>query len=381
MHNLPPTDETALAVSRTLSATIQEKIHKNQGFLPFSDYMNAVLYTPNLGYYRSGSHKIGAGGDFVTAPLISPLFGRTLARQLADLLPQTAGNIYEFGAGTGQLAVDLLSALADHGLEKYYIIEISEDLRERQQALIQQKLPEYANQVIHLSTLPETLNGVMIGNELLDALPCAVVEYAKGQYWQVGVGVDKNDFIEQKQILTGELLTQAKELLPPIEGFRSELHPQHTAFIRTVAERLQRGAMIWIDYGFDAHEYYHPQRNEGTLIGHYRHHTIDNPFYLPGLVDLTAHVNFSGIVQAAVEMGLDLIGYTTQAHFLINNGITDFLSQVGKPDSLAYIQATAACQKLLAEHEMGELFKVMALGKDIDPDWRGFCHGDLCRKL
>lgn len=381
MHALPKADESALAASQALSEYIKNQINENNGFLSFADYMNTALYAPDLGYYRSGSHKIGAGGDFVTAPSISPLFARTLAKQLADLLPQTAGNIYEFGAGGGQLAVDLIEALLDKGLNNYYIIEISEDLKERQQTLIQHRLPESAHRVIHLSALPEFFNGIILGNELLDALPCEVVEYANKQFWQMGVGINENGFFHQHRPLCGALIDEAQHYFPPIENFCSELHPRHHAFIRTLAQKLHKGAMIWIDYGFDAQEYYHPQRSKGTLIGHYRHHTINNPFYLPGLVDLTAHINFSGIVQAAVECNLDFIGYTTQAHFLINNGITDLLQNIGESHSLAYIQAAAACQKLLAEQEMGELFKVMALGKNVDTDWRGFYRGDLSHKL
>ena len=203
-----------------------------------------------------------------------------------------------------------------------------------------------------------------------------------GNFKQIGVSIKNGEFVQvPKTLATPTLLRSAENYFPDAEPYTSELHPAQHAFVHTVASKLRRGGMIFIDYGFDAAQYYHPQRKEGTFIGHYRHHTIHNPFFNIGLTDLTAHVNFTDIARAGTESGLDLIGYLPQSYFLLNLGITDLLAQIGSPDSVEYIQAAAAVQKLIHQHEMGELFKVIAFGKDIDIDWTGFSHGDICHKL
>ena len=213
-------------------------------------------------------------------------------------------------------------------------------------------------------------------------MPCDIVRYQSGQWQLMGVGLDANQqFQWQSAPLPAELLPAAQALLPAIDGYTSELHLRQQAFIRTLAQRLTRGALLFIDYGFDAAQYYHPQRSGGTLIGHYRHHAVHNPFEHVGLTDLTCHVNFTAIAEAACQAGLDLIGYTTQAAFLLNLGLTDLLAAQGEPESQAYIRAATACQTLLAPQEMGELFKVIAFGRNTDPDWPGFALGDLCHKL
>lgn len=379
--NLPDPSATAAASSQALQSLIADEIRQNSNFIPFSRFMELALYTPGYGYYTGGAHKIGAAGDFITAPTISPLFGQTLARQLAGLLPQTAGNIYEFGAGTGELATTLLQQLSD-GLNHYYIIEVSNELAERQKQCILEKVPQAAAKVIHLTALPEQFDGIIIGNEVLDAMPCEIVKREHGGFWQMGVALENQSFIQTARPLEQqELLKAAAGYFPASEPYTSELHPAQHAFIRTLAEKLVRGGMIFIDYGFDAAQYYHPQRHMGTFIGHYRHHTVHDPFFHIGLTDLTAHVNFTDIAQAATDAGLDLIGYTTQAHFLLNLGITEILAQTAQPDSADYIRETAAVHQLVGQHEMGELFKVIAFGRNIEVDWQGFMFGDICHKL
>ncbi|MDO5685910.1 MAG: SAM-dependent methyltransferase [Neisseria sp.] len=378
---LPVPDAAARAASDALCSEIRALIERNDGFLPFADYMHHVLYAPHNGYYSGGSHKIGSGGDFVTAPQLTPLFGQTLARQFADILPQTAGNLYEFGAGTGALAADIIGALPPECWDTYYIVEVSPDLRARQQALLAQKHPQLAARVRYLDRLPETFDGIIFGNEVLDAMPCERVEWRNDGLYRLGVEHSAHGLTWGARPAPPTLCEWAARLPPLPVGYRSELHPQQEAFVRTLAGKLQRGAMLWIDYGFDENEYYHPQRHMGTLIGHYRHHTVDDPFFLPGLVDWTAHVNFSGIAAAACDAGLDFIGYTTQGSFLVQAGITAALEAVGTPEGETYIRAAAACQKLLATHEMGELFKVIAFGMNIDPDWSGFRGADLSAKL
>lgn len=380
---LPPPSPAAQQSSINLQTLLAEEIGKHDNWIPFSRFMELVLYAPQYGYYTGGSHKIGNSGDFITAPTLTPLFARTLARQLQELLPQTAGNIYEFGAGTGQLAADLLNNLSD-GINRYYIIEISPELAARQKDLIHTLVPQAAQKIVHLSALPETFDGIIIGNEVLDAMPVEIIRKDEGgSFEHVGVCLDNGRFAYSARPLNDPSLSASASLYFPQTDFpyTGELHPQQYAFIRTLASRLERGGMIFIDYGFDAAQYYHPQRSQGTLIGHYRHHVIHNPFDFIGLADLTAHVNFTDIAQAGTDAGLDLIGYLPQSHFLLNLGITELLAQTGKTDSAAYIREAAAVQKLIDQHEMGELFKVIAFGKNIGIDWTGFCFGDICHKL
>ena len=380
---LPLPSPAAQQSSANLQTLLAEEIKKHRNWIPFSRFMELVLYAPQYGYYTGGSHKIGNNGDFITSPTLTPLFARTLARQLQELLPQTAGNIYEFGAGTGQLAADLLNNLSD-GINRYYIIEISPELAARQKDLIQTLAPQAAQKIVHLSALPETFDGIIIGNEVLDAMPVEIIRKDEGgSFEHVGVCLDNDRFTYSARPLHDlQLSALASLYFPKISSpYTSELHPQQYAFIRTLASRLEHGCMIFIDYGFDAAQYYHPQRNQGTLIGHYRHHVIHNPFDFIGLADLTAHVNFTDIAQAGTDAGLDLIGYLPQSHFLLNLGITELLAQTGQTDSAAYIREAAAVQKLIDQHEMGELFKVIAFGKNINIDWTGFCFGDICHKL
>ncbi|HFC8821672.1 TPA: class I SAM-dependent methyltransferase [Neisseria cinerea] len=380
---LPLPSPAAQQSSANLQTLLAEEIRKHGNWIPFSRFMELVLYAPQYGYYTGGSHKIGNDGDFITAPTLTPLFARTLARQLQELLPQTAGNIYEFGAGTGQLAADLLNNLSN-SINRYYIIEISPELAARQKDLIQTLAPQAAQKIVHLSALPETFDGIIIGNEVLDAMPVEIIRKDEGgSFEHVGVCLENDRFTYSARPLHDlQLSALASLYFPKISPpYTSELHPQQYAFIRTLASRLEHGCMIFIDYGFDAAQYYHPQRNQGTLIGHYQHHVIHNPFDFIGLADLTAHVNFTDIAQAGTDAGLDLIGYLPQSHFLLNLGITELLAQTGQPDSAAYIREAAAVQKLIDQHEMGELFKVIAFGKNINIDWTGFCFGDICHKL
>ena len=385
---IPHLDSNQQQASDALTQIIAAEIAR-QGAIPFSRFMELALYAPQYGYYTGGAHKIGAAGDFVTAPMLSPLFGQTLARQIMPLLPQTAGNVYEFGAGTGALAATLLNALSGC-LNAYYIMELSPELAARQQAYIQQHAPDLAHKVKHLTTLPCSFDGVILGNEVLDAMPIErVCRHENGDFSRVCVGYEAGRFVLRYQSLLDPDLFQAAlnyfpdpPLLPYAGDYTSELHPAQHAFIRTLAQKLMRGAMIWLDYGFDAAQYYHPERSDGTLIGHHRHHTIHDPFYRVGLTDLTAHVNFSDIAEAGCAAGLDLIGYTNQATFLYNLGILDLLAaQFPQTDTPSYFQAAQAVNTLTAQHEMGELFKVMAFGKGVAVDWRGFARGDMCHKL
>lgn len=371
--------QDALQLSHTLTASLRQRIVQAGGWLSFADYMGHVLYAPGLGYYSAGAHKLGAAGDFTTAPEMTYLFGLTLARQIAEILPHLSTPVlYEFGAGSGRLAVDILRALEKLGQkpDRYYIIDVSADFVARQQRLFAQALPHFLTKIEWLTTLPPHLNGILIANEVLDAMPCELIHWAPRPLWR-GVALKQEHFIWQDRPLTDRtLLTLAHALAIESEDYVTEINLNHRAFIRTLAERLEQGVMMLIDYGFKQTEYYHPQRTRGTLIGHYRHQIIDDPFYLPGLVDLSCHVDFSAIAQAAVAAGLDLVGYTSQAQFLMNAGLLDELQQLDPNDVETWLPQASAVQKLLSAAEMGELFKVMGLSKNITLSWSGFAHNN-----
>jgi SAM-dependent MidA family methyltransferase len=382
MPQLPTPQQDALAASQSLVERIQQEIHSSKGWISFARYMELALYEPGLGYYSGGAAKLGSAGDFVTAPEISTLFGKTLARQVAQILSMGVSQIIEFGAGTGKLAIDLLSELESFNIlpDRYQIIELSGDLRDRQQAAIQKHLPHLFPRVQWFDHLPDNINGVIIGNEVLDAMPVHLVTMKNNSIHERGVTVHENTFGWKDQPAAGTLLDQAQALHLP-DDYVTEINLAAPAFIATLADKLQRGAMIFVDYGFGQSEYYHPQRNRGTLMCHYRHHAHDDPFYLPGLQDITAHVDFTQIASTGIDHGLQLLGYTTQASFLINCGITEILGEVPSENAAEYLPLANQAQRLLSPAEMGELFKVIALGKGIQEPLIGFKSGDRSRQL
>ena len=373
------------SLTSALLQRLREAIHAAGGWLPFDRFMAMALYEPGLGYYANSSPKFGQlpggtagqGSDFVTAPELSPLFGATLARQVAQALAATGTDeVCEFGAGTGALALQLLDALEAMGQapRRYTIVDLSGSLRARQQAT----LARHAGRVVWANQLPEAMEGVVVGNEVLDAMPVQLLRRCGGQVggnWQERGVVTAPD---------GSLVwaDRCTDLRPPvdIEGphdYLTEIHPQAEAFIRTLAERLRRGAAFFIDYGFPEAEYYHPQRHMGTLICHRAHRSDDNPLVDVGLKDITAHVNFTGIALAAQDAGMAVLGYTSQGRFLINCGLLDVARDAGT-------QAHAMLGKLVNEHEMGELFKVIGLaaaGSEAGWDPIGFAAGDRTHRL
>ncbi|MBX9346971.1 SAM-dependent methyltransferase [Chromobacterium vaccinii] len=385
MTTLPAASPEALATSQALCGRISQAVADAGGWIPFSHYMELALYAPGMGYYAAGSSKLGESGDFITAPELTPLFGQSLARQLAELLPQTAGAIYEFGAGTGKLAIDLLAELETLGClpQKYVILDLSPDLVERQRDNIRAALPHLAGRVEWADRLPDSIDGIVIGNELLDAMPCEMVFRDEGRRLrQRGVTVrDGALCYEDRDFADARLAELAAQLVPDIPRYETEISLANRGFIATVAGALTRGAILMIDYGHAASEYYHPERSMGTLLGHYRHHTVQDPFYLPGLMDLTCHVDFSAVAQSGIDAGLDLIGYTSQAQFLVNCGLVDRLQSLDANDVKSYLPVAKAAQRLLSPQEMGETFKAMGFGKSVSIDWLGFARGDRCYTL
>ena len=383
MSSLPMPSPEAQKHSQRLCELIHQDITLQGGWIPFSRFMELALYAPGLGYYSAGANKFGASGDFTTAPELSPLFGRTLARQLADIMELSTPHILELGAGSGKLALDVLGELEK--LERlpatYSILEVSADLRERQQALLHAQLPHLAGRIQWLDALPAQLSGAVIGNEVLDALPVHLVRWSGSRIFERGVTSLNDRFVWEERLAESAALLALVQQIKVPDNYLSEISLSARGLVSSMCDRLSKGALLFIDYGFGAREYYHPQRSSGTLMCHYRHHAHDDPFYLPGLQDITSHVDFTAVAESAIDHGANLLGYTSQAHFLMNGGIIDLISNIS-PDNLSlYLPLAAQIQKLTSPAEMGELFKVIALGKGIEAPLRNFLSGDKSRML
>ncbi len=361
------------SVSAQLAARVGAAIDARGGWLPFSRVMAMALYEPGLGYYASGRRIVGrmpeGGSDFVTAPELSPLFGRALARQVGEALDASGGDeVWEFGAGSGALAAELLRSLGSR-LRRYSIVELAAPLRERQR----QATRGFGDVVQWLDAWPERMQGVVVGNEVLDAMPVDLLHFDGERWLERGVvrvnGADRDTF--------GWSDRPTAKRPPLAEGFAAgattEIHPQAEAFVASLAERLQ-GVAFFIDYGFPETEYYHPQRSGGTLMCHRAHRVDTDPLADLGAKDITAHVDFTGIALAAQNAGLDVVGYTSQARFLLNCGIGALLEE-------ARLNERADAQKLLNEHEMGEIFKVIAFARGLDFAPMGFASGDRRHRL
>ncbi|MHB1403402.1 MAG: class I SAM-dependent methyltransferase [Thiobacillus sp.] len=380
---LPAPTPDALAHSQRVAAHLHALIDAAGGWIPFSRYMEAALYAPGLGYYAAGAMKFGAAGDFVTAPEMTPLFGRTLAHAIAPVLVETGGEVLELGAGSGRLAADLLGELErlDALPARHSILEVSADLRQRQQEVLARDLPQLAGRVQWLDALPAHFGGVILGNEVLDALPVELVHWTENGPLLRGVIVEGDTFSWQDRPIADPVLRARADALDLAPGYVSEINLAADALIASLAHCLDRGLILMIDYGFVANEYYHPQRHMGTLRAHYRHHALDDPFYLPGLCDLTAHVDFSAVARAGTAAGLELAGYTSQAGFLLNSGLTELLMQTSPDDAAAYLPQANAVQRLVSPAEMGELFKVIGFSKGGIAPLAGFARGDRRHSL
>lgn len=363
---LPAPDPDAQAASNALLQLIADEIAAQGGAISFARYMDLALYAPRLGYYSGGSAKLGAAGDFTTAPELSPLFGATVARVAAAIIAQSAPSILEFGAGTGKLAHDVLHSLAADGvvIDEYLIVEVSSELRDRQQ----QALRDFP-QVRWLDALPETFDGVVLANEVLDAMPVELVSKTDNGWQQVTVTIDKGRLAWSKQAPDPALAAHILKQIPDADtldiGYLTEVHPIASGFMESLAKMLDKGAALLFDYGFPAHEYYVDDRTGGTVMCHYRHHAHTDPFYLPGLQDVTAHVDFTAMALAAQDSGLDVLAYMSQAGFLIGGGIGELLMRTDPQDAARYLPQANAVQKLVSPAEMGELFKVLVVGKGV----------------
>ena len=390
MTPLPIPSPEAQKHSQQLVELIQQKIRSEGGWIDFATYMHMALYTPGLGYYSAGSQKFGKGGDFVTAPEISALFGQTLANQAAQVLEITKGDILELGAGTGKLAADILLQLNkwDCLPKHYYILEVSDHLRQVQREQLRNKLPkDVFSKVTWLNTLPSELSGIIIGNEVLDAIPVHLVVHKEAGWYERVVTLANQELEPSQQFawmdvpLKEPVLLRTAEALQLQEGYLTELNLSANGLIASLAGVLKQGMLLMVDYGFSATEYYHPQRHQGTLMCHYQQLAHPDPLIYVGLQDITAHVDFTAIAQTGVDHGLQLAGYCSQAQFLMNSGILDAMTQVSPTDVANYAPLAAAVQKLLSPAEMGDLFKVIALSKNVEAPLMGFVRGDKSHTL
>lgn len=384
----PVPDEMGRAHGEALVAHIHDEIAASGGFLSFARYMELALYTPGLGYYSASARKFGAGGDFVTAPEISPLFSRCLARSCADVLTQLGGgDVLELGAGSGVMAADVLRELAACAAlpERYCILERSAELRERQRTQLAHSVPQWLERVRWLDAPPaQDWRGVLIANEVLDAWPVTLFGWRAGGVVEYGIGWRDGGFEWRERPADAELAAQVRawaEHYAWLDDYRSELNPSLSAWMQALTAHLQCGAAIFIDYGYARHEYYRAERAQGTLLCHYRHRAHADPLRLPGLQDITAHVDFTAVAEAATAAGFAVGGYTTQAHFLLDNGIERMLAEATPDLSHDYLRLAAQAKTLLLPGEMGERFKALLLVRGLQKQISGFRGRDLRSRL
>ena len=385
---LPVPDADAAATSDELVARIRAAIAEAGGALPFHRYLQMALYEPGLGYYAGGSHKLGAGGDFVTAPEISPWFGYCLAREAAPVLRAIGGDVLEPGAGSGRMAADVLTELERQGAlpETYRILEVSAELRDRQRRTLAERVPHLVDRVAWVDELPEGFRGVVLANEVLDAMPVHRFRITEQGPVELGVADTEEGLATVEIGAPGARLAaaieQAREAAGGLPvGYESEIGLAATDWVTTLAQRLEAGRVVLVDYGFPRHEFYHPQRATGTLMGHYRHHAHADPYLYPGLSDLTAHVDFTAVAEAAHEAGLSVAGFATQAHYLMSLGLAEAAEEVNPVDQRAQLEAAQAMRTLTMPEEMGELFKVLLLDRGELPPPLGLALRDMRGRL
>jgi SAM-dependent MidA family methyltransferase len=382
--DLPVPGDIAQQHSEELIALIKNEINKNEGAISFQRYMELTLYAPGLGYYAAGSAKLGEEGDFVTAPEISPLFSQALANAILPLLEQEQ-IILEVGAGRGRMAADILLYLNQQNKlpKEYWILELSADLRERQKNTIEETAPELIDRVKWLDALPDQFSGIVLANELLDAMPVQLFQKKENDINDVHVTWKDEKFSFQlKSSFDSRLISRVKDIEAELgteldSGYVSEINFAAEDWLKSIAERLQQGVIVLIDYGFPRHEYYHAQRTQGTLMCHYRHRTHPDAFVYPGLQDITAHVDFTAMADAALEANMKVIGYTNQASFLMGAGLIELAALNDAADVKQQMEIATQIKKLTLPHEMGELFKVIGFSKNCDASLPAFAFRDL----
>jgi len=371
-NKLPVPDPIAQQHSDQLLALIKQKIADAGGRINFADYMQLCLYAPGLGYYSAGSYKIGAKGDFTTAPEISSLFSRTLAQHIQDVFAQTSqANILEFGAGSGRMAIDILTELEENDVfpEHYFIIEASADLRFRQEESILSEIPHLLSRIVWLDALPENFIGVILANEVCDAMPVHCLQFHQDSISERFIEYRDSELHWCEAELSNPLLAKQTDAIQTIVGetnYLTEVNLASQAWLSSLADSMKQGAIFIIDYGYPMSDYYHPQRSQGTLMCYYQHQGHDNPLILHGLQDITAHVDFTALAQTAVVNGLDVEGFQSQADFLLAGGITSLIPNKDDSNELVHLQISAEIKQLTLPSEMGESFKVLSLSKNLE---------------
>jgi SAM-dependent MidA family methyltransferase len=346
-------------------------------WIPFSRFMELALYAPGFGYYSAGARKFGESGDFVTAPEVSPMFGKCIGLQAGQVLQRVGGDVLELGPGSGTMAADVYQSLKEQGVlpDRYLMLEVSPDLRERQRDLLEKRfgIPEMSR-FVWIDRLPEKIRGFVVANEVLDVVPCSIVHRRRGEFLESGVILSDSGFaLDDQPLRDGDLRRRAMGVFPPGDyDYMSEINLAAEGLVRTIASSLDKGLAIFIDYGFPEREYYHPQRAEGTVRCHYRHRVHGDPFFMPGLQDITAHVDFTAMGRAAESGDAELLGFTTQAYFLISCGLGTMVAMGDPTMTLSRLKGTSALFRLINPAEMGELFKVLGFGKGMDGPVLGF---------
>ncbi|MBL3591455.1 MAG: SAM-dependent methyltransferase [gamma proteobacterium endosymbiont of Lamellibrachia anaximandri] len=388
--NSPPSpDAAALAVSEQLERRIRDEMGQTGGAIPFDRFMELALYAPGLGYYVAGSRKFGEAGDFITAPEISPLFARCLARSAQQLLAEIDGGaILEFGAGSGLMAADMLAELErlDALPQRYLIMEVSPELQARQRETITRQVPELSARVEWLDHLPDAFSGLVVANELLDAMPVHRFRIRSGCAEESFVAWDEAGFVERFEAAVSPELDSGIERIQSAngalaEGYVSEVNLRLHGWMKALGAMMERGAVLLVDYGYPRSEFFHPQRTSGTLMCHYRHRAHPDPFRWVGLQDITAHVDFTAVAESGVAAGFELLGYTTQAHFLMASGLDSLLAGSDPNDLVSHMELVQGVKRLTLPSEMGERFKVLGLGMDAGQRLSGFSLRDLRDRL
>ncbi|MBC8024278.1 MAG: SAM-dependent methyltransferase [Burkholderiales bacterium] len=374
---LPPPPAEAVAHSQRLAEHIASTILAEGDWISFARFMELALYAPGLGYYAAGARKFGEHGDYVTSPEISPMFAKCIGLQAGQVLARMGGDVLELGPGSGVMAADLYESLKEQGTlpDRYLMLEVSPDLRERQRDLLEKRfgIHEMAR-FVWIDRLPEKIRGFVIANEVLDVVPHSLVHRRDGDIYERGVILTEAGFaFDDELIQEGEMRRRVQGAFPPGDyDYLSEVNFAAEALVRTIASSLEAGLAIFIDYGFPEREYYHPQRSTGTLRCHYRHRVHGDPFFMPGLQDITAHVDFTAMSRAAESAGAEVVGFTTQAYFLISCGLGVLVSGGDPTMTLSRLKGTSAVHRLINPSEMGELFKALGFVKRFDGPVLGF---------
>lgn len=382
MPTMPIASEIEIQLSEQLKTKIIQAIHSSQGWISFDRFMEFALYDREFGYYNGNLRKFGEKGDFVTASEISSFFAKTMCIQFEEIFLSLDKNIIEIGAGSGKFALEVIQSLDSKKIDHYFILEISHSLRKRQYELLIKNLPSHLfSKVQWIDKIPQEYNGIVFCNELLDALPVDLIKKSSGIPYQKGVGLE-NDLFVWKDKAIKDLSTYDHinlESLPDNYLVEDAIHIK--SWINNISESISKGVVIIIDYGFNHSEYFHEQRSQGTLMCHFKHHAHDNPLIQVGIQDITSHVNFSYVAREASSKGLHINGFISQANFLINCGILELLEKVNIEDSLLYMKSVSEIQKLLSPSEMGDLFKVMTIEKNIDINLVGLKNNNKVKTL